>query len=305
MEDTPIVAIMMGFFAYLLAGVVIVSLIGQALASMLGIDEETQRLILSGDLDASPNSAVYFYVFQSLHMIISYGLTSWWLMNMQGQTLVKRGFLPKVNPSLLFLAGIIMLGAIVWGPLLNFDPSKTYLPEAFSEWEKSAQEFELNNMKLVTGLLGGASPVELIGIVFVMAVLPGICEELFFRSFLQTQLMRMMQPLIAIFVGAFIFSFFHFQFHGLFGRLALGFLLGWMFWKSKSLYPSMVGHFVFNTVSLLGAYFTIRQNNGSLEGKEMIDLPWYMTLIALALSGLSFYLFHLIASRKTLHEKEE
>lgn len=305
MEDNPLVAIVMGFFAYLLAGIVVVSLLGQALAAFLDIDAQTQKMILGGELDASPYSAIYFYVFQGLHMVISYGLTSWLLMNLQGQSLRERGLGPSPKAALLFLAGFIMLGAILWGPLLNFNPEKTYLPDNFAEWEASARNFELDNRKLITGLLSFENPIGLLPIIFVMAVLPGICEELFFRAFLQKQLMRMMGPILAIFISAFIFSFFHFQFHGFFGRLALGFLLGWMFWKSGSLYPSMLGHFVFNGVSLLGAYFTLRQNNWTLENSELIDLPWYMTFIALVLSGVSLYIFHLISSRTALYEKKE
>ncbi|MCI4669379.1 MAG: CPBP family intramembrane metalloprotease [Bacteroidia bacterium] len=304
-DQNPLFAIVLGFFVYLLAGIFLVGLFGQTLASFLELDLATQKEILAGNLDASPHSKLFFFVYQGMHMVFSYGISSWLLMNLLGLSLQEKGFKSTSNVNAYLLAAMAMLGAIVWGQVLNFNPEQTYLPEIFSEWESSAQQVELRSRKLIMALLKVESPLGLIPIIFVMAVLPAVCEELFFRSFLQQQLVRLAGPAIGIAIGAFIFSFIHLQFHGFFGRLALGAMLGWMFWRSKSIYPSMIGHFVFNAVSLLGAYYSLKQNNWVLEKTESMNLPWYLTILAIAFSAASLYLFHLISTRTNTHEKEE
>ncbi len=304
-RQRPGFAIFLAFLFYLLGAYLLTPLMGLAGREFLGLDASSGEALFRGDFSTHPNGRLFFLLLQSFHQIISYGISAWLIMNLAECSLADRG-LDRRGPFLLLgLAGLVMSGAIIWGQQLNFDPERSYLPEAFEEFESSLQQMEIQSRDLLLSLLQVDNPMYLIGVLVVMALIPAICEELFFRSFMQQQLMRMMQPLVAIAVGAFVFSFLHFQFHGFFGRLVLGFLLGWMFWKSGNLYTSMVGHFVFNGVSILGGYLSLKANNWEWDGTSMEAMPWYYVLLALLLTFISLYFFQLIAGRSYEDEKEE
>jgi membrane protease YdiL (CAAX protease family) len=84
--------------------------------------------------------------------------------------------------------------------------------------------------------------------VFFVCVCPAIVEETAFRGLIQGWLMRAITPLKAIGFAAFLFTVLHFSilsFPYLFG---LGCLLGWVNWKTQSLYPAILIHFLHNLV---------------------------------------------------------
>jgi membrane protease YdiL (CAAX protease family) len=89
----------------------------------------------------------------------------------------------------------------------------------------------------------------------VIAVLPGIGEELLFRGFLQNLLKRIFKnDHVAIWVAAVLFSAIHFQFYGFIPRMLLGALFGYIYvWSGNLLYP-IIAHFVNNCVSLVALY---------------------------------------------------
>lgn len=92
--------------------------------------------------------------------------------------------------------------------------------------------------------------------ILMVAVLPGICEEAFFRGALQNLLVRWTGRIsVGILLTAFIFSFLHFQFLGFLPRFILGLMLGYVYAYSGSLWMAMIGHFVNNGVDVTLMYF--------------------------------------------------
>jgi membrane protease YdiL (CAAX protease family) len=86
------------------------------------------------------------------------------------------------------------------------------------------------------------------GLVCIFCIWPAISEEIGFRGLLQHWLQTAIKPERAILLTAFLFATMHFSivsFPYLFG---LGALLGWTKWKTGSLYPSMLIHFLHNLV---------------------------------------------------------
>jgi membrane protease YdiL (CAAX protease family) len=88
--------------------------------------------------------------------------------------------------------------------------------------------------------------------VIVIALLPAICEELFFRGALQRVLIHLTKnPLVGIIIAAFLFSALHLQFAGFLPRMFLGIVLGVLYWYSGSLWTCILAHFVFNGTQVL------------------------------------------------------
>lgn len=93
----------------------------------------------------------------------------------------------------------------------------------------------------------------------IIAALAAVSEELLFRSVLQKGLMRLFKNVhVAIIVTAFVFSAFHMDFFGFFPRFILGLMLGYIFWMSGSIFPSMLMHFVNNATIVMLYYLNTR-----------------------------------------------
>jgi membrane protease YdiL (CAAX protease family) len=85
----------------------------------------------------------------------------------------------------------------------------------------------------------------------VIALLPAVFEETFFRGGMQNFLSRWFKsPWIAIILTGIIFSIIHLSYYGFLVRFALGVVLGLLFYYSGSLWLSILFHFLFNGIQV-------------------------------------------------------
>lgn len=81
----------------------------------------------------------------------------------------------------------------------------------------------------------------------IVAALAAISEELLFRSVIQKAFVKLCKNAhVGIIITAIVFSAFHGDFFGFMPRFILGLMLGYMFYLSGSIFPSMLMHFVNN-----------------------------------------------------------
>jgi membrane protease YdiL (CAAX protease family) len=121
------------------------------------------------------------------------------------------------------------------------------------EWMKSMEE---EAAKQIQFMLSKHAVGELILNLVFISLFAGIGEELFFRGVLQRLFIRAFKnPWMGIVFTAAIFSAFHFQFFGFFPRLALGIVLGAIYWYSGSLWPAIIAHFIYDGFIIVLAYF--------------------------------------------------
>lgn len=122
----------------------------------------------------------------------------------------------------------------------------------FEEWAREKEE----ELKLVTDFLTEFGSFSQFIIVFlVVAVIPGIGEELIFRGILQNKFHLIFKNIhVAILVTAVLFSGFHMQFFGFVPRLFLGILFGYIYYWSGNLWYPILGHFVNNGFTLILIY---------------------------------------------------
>ncbi len=86
--------------------------------------------------------------------------------------------------------------------------------------------------------------------ILVVAVCPAICEELLFRGFILTGLQVEKHPVFAIVTSSSMFGIFHMNVFQLITGMVLGGVLGFVTYKSKSIYPAMALHFLNNLVAV-------------------------------------------------------
>ncbi len=128
--------------------------------------------------------------------------------------------------------------------------------------------------------------------IFIIALLPAICEELCFRGALQRIMIQICRsPWMGIITASIIFSALHFQFQGFLPRMFLGVVLGALYWYSGSLWPSIIAHFVNNAVQVVAVSFApeyIRENPGlplymaAISGFLVLAILWYLSRISTA-----------------------
>ena len=117
-----------------------------------------------------------------------------------------------------------------------------------------------------------------------IGVLPAIGEEVLFRGVLQRKLTEhWVNPHLAIWVAAALFSAIHVQFYGFLPRLLLGALFGYLYYWSGSLLIAIFAHFVNNGVMVLMLYLYQRKLvDYNIEDNESV--PWTAALVSLVVT---------------------
>ncbi|KUJ80261.1 CPBP family intramembrane metalloprotease [Microbulbifer flavimaris] len=89
------------------------------------------------------------------------------------------------------------------------------------------------------------------GQIAVLATAAGICEELFFRVFLQNWLAGLVSPWWGLFAASVVFALLHFASVLYFTvTLVMGLLLGWFYWSTGSALGVMVWHGLYDLLAI-------------------------------------------------------
>ncbi len=123
----------------------------------------------------------------------------------------------------------------------------------FAHWLQEESEMVENLMR---SILRMSNVGDLLFNIFVIALLPAIGEELFFRGVVQNEFLSSLRSKnIAIIITAIVFSAYHMQFDGFLPRVFLGLILGYTYYWSKSIFVPMVLHFINNSMSVIVAFY--------------------------------------------------
>ncbi|HAE43743.1 MAG TPA: hypothetical protein DCG34_12630 [Clostridiales bacterium] len=95
------------------------------------------------------------------------------------------------------------------------------------------------------------SPLHLF---LLLALTPGVCEELLFRGFALRPLENKLGPKWAILITSLAFAMVHLDFIRLIPTFILGLAFGFVSVKTRSIFPSIILHTVNNSVAILFPY---------------------------------------------------
>jgi membrane protease YdiL (CAAX protease family) len=119
--------------------------------------------------------------------------------------------------------------------------------------------------------------------VIVIAFLPAVFEETLFRGALQNLLSRWSKmPVLSILVTAIIFSAVHGSYLGFLSRFALGFVLGWIYYRTGNIWLNIIAHFFNNAFAVTVLY--ARSLPGQKIDPSKIDdhFPLWIGLVGVA-----------------------
>jgi membrane protease YdiL (CAAX protease family) len=166
------------------------------------------------------------------------------------------------------------------------------LPASMAKLENLLQQFEKQAEQVTMGLLVDHSYIGLFSNLLIMAALPALAEEIFFRGVLQQFFIRWTKSIhTGVWLAAFWFSFLHFQFYGFIPRLLLGVMLGYLFVTSRSLWPNVLFHLINNSIFVLVAFFDL-EHSGFAFFSENYHFPVYLVAVSLAVTVLVFVVMH-------------
>lgn len=132
---------------------------------------------------------------------------------------------------------------------------KIHLPSAMSGTEEWMRQKETEAEKIYLLFFEDKSTLGLVVNLLVMALVAALSEELFFRGLLQQMLIKnRINPHIAIWVAAILFSAFHLQFFGFLPRLFLGVILGYLYYITQNLWVSIGAHFFNNAFAVVSVH---------------------------------------------------
>ncbi|MEP6468072.1 MAG: CPBP family intramembrane glutamic endopeptidase [Parafilimonas sp.] len=199
------------------------------------------------------------------------------------------GFNSALSGKQVFIIiGIVLFGLAVSGALSTVNemiPISKSAAQYFKglETEYNKEVLAIADMKTVQDYI-----VSLI----MIALLPAIFEEMLFRGSLQPIMINIFKsPFTGILITSILFSAIHMSYYGFLPRLALGLMIGYLFYFSKNLWLSSIMHFLYNAFGVTQLYALSRQ--GLLNQNALSDdsFPLYYGLFAAAALYILFIFF--------------
>lgn len=115
----------------------------------------------------------------------------------------------------------------------------------------------------------------------VMAFIPAVVEEVFFRGGFQNMMHRSTGNVwVAIIVTSLLFSAIHFSFYGFLTRTALSIVLGLLYAYTRNLWMPILAHFINNAIGV-GELYYLRSTGQSLSDGIGDKFPIWWGILAL------------------------
>ena len=124
---------------------------------------------------------------------------------------------------------------------------------------------------------------------FLLALVPGISEELLFRGLFLNGLRTATRKWPAIIAVAVTFSVYHYVIQRFAVTVSLGILLAYLCWQARSVFPAMIAHIMHNGIQLLlglpatGDRLSRFLRIPTSEDDALAHLPWHIVVPAAAL----------------------
>jgi len=188
----------------------------------------------------------------------------------KGYSFEKTFRLKRINPAAVIASLIIGVALIILSDELDRLVKLVFpIPEEFTELEDQFNK-----------TLQFKSVYDFIIILLSAVGMAAVFEEMLFRGLIQKALENAMDITRAVIFTAFFFAFIHIWPWNILQILILGIFLGFLAWRSDSVWPAVIIHGLINCVSLF-------LNNTSLEAPYWYEWKGHVSPIFV---GISIYL---------------
>lgn len=183
---------------------------------------------------------------------------------------------PKWLQGLLaMLIMLLMIPAIDWLTTWN---DSWHWGGVWAKAEEMLRSLGKMSEDIIEDFLSRPGVGNFIANLIVVALIPAVCEELFFRCTLQQLFARWFKnPHWAILLTAAIFSLAHGDVFAFLPRFAMGIVLGYLCVASKSLVPCVCAHF-FNNGFIVVLYYLHSNGVIAIDPSEQMNFPTIITV---------------------------
>ena len=185
----------------------------------------------------------------------------------------------KIIAPSVFIASIVLLFCIQ--PFIGW-LGEINAHTKFGSWQKSFEDLEALYNRALKVFLQMNTFSDLLINLFIMALLPAIAEELFFRGALQKTLLRLTRiPWLAITISSAVFALLHGTFFKILPIFTLGLLLGTVYHFTRNLWYTITIHFLNNAFAVLSVYYADNSQILKRLSADDVSVPLYGALISL------------------------
>jgi ABC-2 type transport system permease protein/sodium transport system permease protein len=183
-------------------------------------------------------------------------------------------------PRLRYVAAALLLGATMWIPAHEMFVLQNRIwtaPEYVTQSNQQVQQAFAGHSLLVPLLL--------------IAFVPAVCEELFFRGFVLTGLRPVMRKWSAVALVAAVFAIFHVMLVKFALTASLGLVLGLLCWQSRSVWPAILAHMLHNGSAVVLAFWPpYKAALGLSDAGELDHLPAHVIAIGILCVAVGVWL---------------
>lgn len=183
------------------------------------------------------------------------------------------GYTMRFNFRQLLLAlGIMFTAALAAATLAQLN-EQIPIPKTAADYFRKLEDNYSRQVEAMTSIRTFSDYVIAL---IMIALLPAIFEETFFRGGMQNLLTRWSgKPWLAILITSLIFSIIHLSYYGFLARICLGVVLGLIFYYSRSLWLSVTAHFFNNAIAVTQMYILIRQGKAPKDAMNETYPMWW------------------------------
>jgi membrane protease YdiL (CAAX protease family) len=287
-----------GFFiliGFVVAGLLLSGLISIPIwTNMTGISFEKM-----GEEMDNPANADAFKVIQCITAVIGFFLPAVltaFLLNRKPMTLLGYSGKPRL-PQVLLVFVIMFFGLWVSSGLSYFNSHLPISQALKHQFDKMENDYNSG----VESIISLNNFGEYLFALFILALLPAICEETLFRGGFQNFLTRATKmPWLSIIIVSILFSLAHWSYYGFLSRFFLGIMLGLLYQYSGKIWLNILGHFLNNAIAITVLYYF------TLQGKSLKDAindntESYVGIVALPIViGLLYWFWQVSKKDKAL-----
>ncbi|NDC76365.1 MAG: CPBP family intramembrane metalloprotease [Chitinophagia bacterium] len=268
-------------FGFLLLGMVAGSLFSASVWTLMtgrGIATLSQDML-------DPHFANALRIMQLVSSLFLFFLPAWGAIRILHRSPMR--FMGFQQGRDLRMAGLVVLVMAACLPMVGSLSELNRMIPVPSSYQKVFQDMEDSYMRQMKAMARMGGFMDYLSCLLIMAFIPALFEESFFRGGMQNLLQRMTsRPWVAVIVTSLVFSAIHFSYYGFIPRFALGLVLGLLFQYSGSLWMSILGHFLNNAVVVTYIYWLTLHGRPIEEAMDDSQPLWYGLPATLAIVGL-------------------
>lgn len=205
----------------------------------------------------------------------------------------------SVRPAL--MAGLGML--LLQPALYSIVELQTLLLPSLGAFGKTLLQEQATLDLFLRKLAGGASVEGFILSILVLVLTPAVCEELFFRGYIQKSLAVNLSPRRAVLFTGLVFALFHMAWFNFVPLTLLGWYIGYIYWKSGNLLAPAIAHGTNNLAALI-LLKTGVESGGAGEAASGMPFSWQWWILVAGSLVLFFLLIRSFPVKTALEDAD-